>query len=146
MHELSVTQSILDIALAHAQGAGASRILKVNLVIGELSGLVGEYIQFYFDFVSKGTPAEGAELTFRRVPARFRCLDCGTEYEPNGADWTCPQCGALRPMAVGGRELLVESIEVEWGRGMPRPYTGRRERGAVGRLPVTGVVLAGPVP
>jgi hydrogenase nickel incorporation protein HypA/HybF len=113
MHELSVTQSILDIALAHAQGAGASRILKVNLVIGELSGLVGEYIQFYFDFVSKGTPAEGAELTFRRVPARFRCLDCGTEYEPNGADWTCTQCGALRPMAVGGRELLVESIEVE---------------------------------
>lgn len=113
MHELSVTQSILDIALAHAQGAGANRILKVNLVIGELSGLVGESIQFYFDFISKETPAEGAELTFRHVPAHFRCLDCGTEYEPNGTDWTCPQCGALRPIAVGGQELLVESIEVE---------------------------------
>lgn len=113
MHELSVTQSILDIALAHAREAGASRILKVNLVIGELSGLVGEYIQFYFDFVSKGTLAEGAELTFRHVPAQFRCLECGAEYEPDGDDWTCPVCGALRPIAVGGKELLVESIEVE---------------------------------
>ncbi len=113
MHELSVTQSILDIALAHAQGAGASRILKVNLVIGELSGLVGEYIQFYFDFISRGTPAEGAELTFRHVPARFRCLECGAEYEPAEDDWTCPECGALRPIAVGGKELLVESIDVE---------------------------------
>ncbi|MGQ9468064.1 MAG: hydrogenase maturation nickel metallochaperone HypA [Anaerolineae bacterium] len=113
MHELSVTQSILDIALTHAQGAGASRILQISLAVGELSGIVGESVQFYFDFLSKGTIAEGAELVFRHVPARFRCLDCGTEYEPNGTDWTCPQCGALQPIAVGGQELLVESIEVE---------------------------------
>ncbi len=113
MHELSVTQSILDVALAHAQRAGATRILRISLAVGELSGIVGESVQFYFDFLSKETMAEGAELVFRHVPARFRCLDCGAEYEPGGPDWTCPQCGALRPIAVGGRELLVESIEVE---------------------------------
>lgn len=113
MHELSVTQSILDIALAYAQQAGANRILRVNLVVGELSGLVGEYLQFYFDFLSKETLAAGAELTFRHVPARFRCLECGTEYEPGDTDWACPQCGALQPVVVGGKELLVESIEVE---------------------------------
>lgn len=113
MHELSVTQSVLEIALAHAQRAGASRILQISLAVGELSGIVGESVQFYFDFISKGTMAEGAELAFRHVPARFRCLDCGAEYESDGPDWTCPRCGALRPMAVGGRELLVESIEVE---------------------------------
>ncbi|MCX7681361.1 MAG: hydrogenase maturation nickel metallochaperone HypA [Anaerolineae bacterium] len=113
MHELSVTQSILDIALAHARQAGATRVLRINLVIGELSGLVGEYLQFYFDFLSRETLAEGAELTFQNVPARLRCLHCGTEYEPESADWTCPQCGALQPAIVGGRELLVESIEVE---------------------------------
>ncbi len=113
MHELSVTQSILDIALAHAKQAGANRILRIHLAVGELSGIVGESVQFYFDFLSRDTMAAGAELAFRHVPARFRCLNCGAEYEPDGADWTCPQCGLLQPIAVGGKELLVESIEVE---------------------------------
>ena len=113
MHELSITQSILDIALAHAQQARANRVLRVHLVVGELSGLVGEYIQFYFDFLSKETIAEGAELIFQHVPARFRCSNCGAEYVPGDTDWTCPECGALQPTVIGGRELLVESIEVE---------------------------------
>jgi hydrogenase nickel incorporation protein HypA/HybF len=113
LHELSVTQSVLDIALAHAQRAGASRIVRVHLAVGALSGIVDESVQFYFDFVSRDTLAEGAKLVFRKVPAQFRCQSCGAEYEPDGSDWTCPLCGELRPKAVGGRELLVESIEVE---------------------------------
>jgi len=113
MHELSVTQSILDIALAHAERAGARRVRRINLAVGALSGIVGESVQFYFDFVGRDTPAEGAELVFRHIPARFRCKACGGEYEPDGSDWTCPLCQELWPEAVGGRELLVESIEVE---------------------------------
>lgn len=119
MHELSVTQSILDIVLAHARQAGANRILRISLVVGDLSGIVGESVQFYFDFLSRDTLAEGAELVFQHVPARFRCQACGTQYEPQAQqepllrpDWSCPVCGALSPEAVGGRELLVESIEV----------------------------------
>ena len=113
MHELSVTQSVLDVALAHAEKVGASRILRIHLTVGDLSGIVSESVQFYFDFVSKDTPAEGAALIFRHVPAQFRCKECGATYEPEGSDWTCPLCDALRPEVVGGRELLVESIEVE---------------------------------
>ncbi|MBN1954976.1 MAG: hydrogenase maturation nickel metallochaperone HypA [Anaerolineae bacterium] len=113
MHELSVTQSVLEIVLTHAEQAGASRVQRVNIVIGELSGIVGESVQFYFDFVSKDTLAEGAELVFRRTPAQFRCQACGATYEPQGADWTCPLCHQLRPEAIGGQELLIESIEVE---------------------------------
>ncbi|HIE39100.1 MAG TPA: hydrogenase maturation nickel metallochaperone HypA [Anaerolineales bacterium] len=119
MHELSVTQSVLDIALVHAERAGANRILRIHLVVGELSGIVSESVQFYFDFVSRNTPAEGAELVFLHTPTRFRCRACGTVYEPGEGDeatprpdWGCPLCGELRPEVVGGRELLVESIEV----------------------------------
>ena len=50
MHELAVTQSILDIALRHAERVGAQRILSINLVIGELTGFVDDSIQFYFGF------------------------------------------------------------------------------------------------
>ena len=120
MHELSVTQAILQVVLDHAQKAGAGRIQRINLVVGELSGIVGDSVQFYFDFISRGTPAEGAELAFRREPARFRCQACGHEYEPAGLEgappglpWACPNCGEMRPEVIGGRELQVESIEVE---------------------------------
>ncbi len=113
MHELSVTQSVLEIALTHARQAGAERILRIDLAVGALSGIVGESVQFYFDFIARDTIAEGATLAFRHIPARFRCLACGASYEPEDSDWTCPLCGELRPEVIGGREFLVESIDVE---------------------------------
>jgi hydrogenase nickel incorporation protein HypA/HybF len=118
MHELGVTQSILQVVLEHAQKAGAGRVQRIHLVVGDLAGVVGESIQFYFDFISRETLAQGAELVLRRDPARFRCPACGHEYEGESAAspgllWACPQCGEMRPEVIGGRLLQVESIEVD---------------------------------
>ena len=52
--------------------AGAKRIRRINLVIGEISGIVDASVQFYFDFISKDSPAEGATLVMERKPARFQ--------------------------------------------------------------------------
>ena len=112
MHEMAVTQSVLDIAIKHAQQAGASRITQINLVIGEMSGIVDDSVQFYFDFLSKDTMADGARLVFDRRPAIYRCRDCETTFHPEGFNWTCPACGALAFEVVSGREFQVESIEV----------------------------------
>jgi hydrogenase nickel incorporation protein HypA/HybF len=113
MHEMAVTQSVLDIAVKHAQQAGASRITRINLVIGELSGVVDDSVQFYFDFLSRDTIAAGAELVFERHPAMYRCRECKTDFHPDGHDWTCPSCGELAFEVVAGREFRIESIEVE---------------------------------
>jgi hydrogenase nickel incorporation protein HypA/HybF len=114
MHELSVSQSVLDIAVRHAEKAGARRILAVHLVIGDLTGFVDDSIQFYFDFLSRETMAEGAELRFKRVPARVRCHACQSEYTPPDMRlWSCPECGALGGEVVGGREFSVASLEIE---------------------------------
>jgi hydrogenase nickel incorporation protein HypA/HybF len=114
MHELAVTQSILNIALRHAGQAGAQRILAINLVIGDLTGFVDDSIQFYFDFLSEDTLAQDARLNFERVPPRARCRECGAEYTPpNSRIWTCPECGALGGDVVAGSEFSVTSIEVE---------------------------------
>jgi hydrogenase nickel incorporation protein HypA/HybF len=114
MHELSVTQSILDIVLRHAEKAGARRVETINLVIGELTGFVDESIQFYWDFISKDTPAAGSVLRFERIPALARCHSCRAEYAPPDSRlWACPECGALGGDVVAGREFSVTSIEIE---------------------------------
>jgi hydrogenase nickel incorporation protein HypA/HybF len=114
MHELSVTQSILGIALRHAEKAGARRILAINLVVGELTGFVDDSIQFYFDFLSKETLAQGAQLNIERIAPCARCRACGAEYAPPDSRlWACPECEALGGEVVAGREFSVSSIEIE---------------------------------
>ncbi|MBE2234779.1 MAG: hydrogenase maturation nickel metallochaperone HypA [Anaerolinea sp.] len=113
MHELPVTQAILDTALHAAQQAGGQRILAIDLVIGELSGIVDDSVQFYFDILSQGTPAAGAALHFQRQPAQAVCAQCGHSYQaaPPLAPF-CPACGSQRVQVSGGREFFLESIEI----------------------------------
>jgi hydrogenase nickel incorporation protein HypA/HybF len=113
MHELSVTQSVLEIATRHAQKAGATRITGLNLVIGQLSSIVDDSVQFYWDIVSQGTLAEGAILNFRRIPVELSCLDCSEKYHPTEDDLACPACGSIRVKVLAGEEFFVESIEVQ---------------------------------
>lgn len=112
MHELGITQNLLKLALDHAEPAGARQITALYLVIGELSSVVDDSIQFYWDFVTKGTIAEGALLHFERIPAAFQCDECGTEF-PRSSEYTCPACGSSRVHVSRGEEFYLKSIEVE---------------------------------
>jgi len=113
MHELGVTESIVNIALAKAGEAQAKKVLKINLVFGELSGFVPDCIQFYFDTLSKDTVAQGAALHFETVPAELRCRNCSTVFRPQDTLWSCPKCGSQSVEVSRGRELYIESLEVE---------------------------------
>ncbi|HIE38842.1 MAG TPA: hydrogenase maturation nickel metallochaperone HypA [Anaerolineae bacterium] len=113
MHELPVTQSLLEIALRHAEEAGARRIVQLNVVIGELASIVDDSVQFYWDIISRGTIAEGAQLHFERMPGLLRCVACGHTFPLNGRDYDCPACGGSQVLPVGGDEFRLESIEVE---------------------------------
>jgi hydrogenase nickel incorporation protein HypA/HybF len=114
MHEMSVSQSILDIALRHAEKAGAGRIVAIDLVIGDLTGFVDESIQFYIDFLARETLAQGAQLRFERIVPRVRCHACGAEYAPPDSRlWTCPDCEAFGGEILAGKEFYVASIEIE---------------------------------
>jgi len=113
MHELSITQSMLEVALEQAEKAEAKEIKKINVVIGEMTGIVEQCVQFYFKFLGKGTIAEEAVLSFAKVPTAAQCRECGKDFEVEELVWTCPYCGGNDLEITAGKELFVESIEVE---------------------------------
>jgi hydrogenase nickel incorporation protein HypA/HybF len=113
MHELSVTQGMLDIAVEKAKENHAKRVSAINLVIGEMSSIVDDCVQFYFDLLSKDTIAASAKLNFKRIPMQVRCRQCGKEFIPEKAEWTCPGCSQWDAEVIAGQEFYIESIEVD---------------------------------
>lgn len=109
MHELSITQSILEIALRHA---GDRRVTDIHLVIGRLASIVDDSVQFYWDMISEGSHAEGARLHFKRLPAILRCDSCAEDFEMPAGDLCCPTCAGSAVQIVSGRQFSVEAIEV----------------------------------
>ena len=113
MHELAITQSMFDIVLKQAEQVHAKKVTEINLVIGEMTGVGSDSVQFYLDFLTKGTIAEGAAVFFTIVPAKAQCRNCNRIFELKEFDWTCPHCQDNIIDVISGKELFVESIEVD---------------------------------
>ena len=110
MHELSLTQNLLDIALQHA---GEKHIRHVNLSIGEFSDEREEAIRFYWADLARDTAAHEAQLHFQRVEAQMQCLACETIFHPTEEDSLCPACGSHRLKLLSGDDVRLESIDVD---------------------------------
>jgi hydrogenase nickel incorporation protein HypA/HybF len=115
MHELAVTKSILRLVLNTAQQKKAKRIQAIYLTVGEMRNLEQDWIQRYFDYISKDTIAEGAHIVVTKVPVVFGCRLCGKEFTANlheDKKLLCSYCGGFEYSLLSGRELLVEKMEV----------------------------------
>ncbi len=112
MHELALSQGIIDVVCRQAAADGASRVLRVRIAVGALSHVEPNAIEFCFDAVSRGTLADGARLEIDRPAGRAHCLACESVVDVAGYDSPCPACGAHRWVLVGGDELRVLELEV----------------------------------
>ena len=113
MHEQSIVESLLALALQNAEKAKAGKIIKINLVVGEYSGVLEEAVDFYFSFLSRNTIAAEAGITYMHVPAQLRCRNCDTIFTPEKNNFRCPKCNEQQVEIIAGRELYIDSLEVE---------------------------------
>jgi hydrogenase nickel incorporation protein HypA/HybF len=116
MHELPITEGILKIVLKHAEMNSVRKVIAIHLKVGKLSDLEDDWIQRYFDYLSKGTVAEGAKLKIERIPIRVQCNACSTSYEAEMArmgDLVCPACGEKGSTLLSGREYTIQEMEVQ---------------------------------
>ncbi|RKX69910.1 hydrogenase maturation nickel metallochaperone HypA [candidate division WOR-3 bacterium] len=113
MHELAITESILEIVLKEANRNRGKRVREIGIVLGRMSSFVPECIEYYFDFLSRGTIAEGAKLKFTLISPVIVCRHCDQEIEIEDPFMVCPICGNTDTKLISGRECYVEYIEVE---------------------------------
>ena len=113
MHEMSIAQSVLDIILQESQNHNVNRVLSVAVKVGELSAVETESFRFCFDFLTKGTLAEGASLEIERVQVTCHCQECGSNFTVQELIFACPACKSPKVEMLSGRELSVESFEAE---------------------------------
>jgi hydrogenase nickel incorporation protein HypA/HybF len=110
MHEMSITQGIIDICENHS---GDRRVLSIDVEIGELSSVVPEAVEFCFEACSQGTLLEGAKLNIIRIAGRGHCLGCGGDTPLSALFGACQHCGGYRVKVVAGEEMRVREIEVD---------------------------------
>lgn len=113
MHELGIMTGVLDAVQTSARQAGADRVLKVSLSVGEMTEAIEDALRFAFDVLIEGTMCEGAELEIAMVKPKSRCHECGAEYEHDRFHMLCPECGGFATELIAGRELQIDSIEVD---------------------------------
>lgn len=110
MHEFSLTQNLLDLALNQAD---SKQIVRVNLLIGPFSQEREESIRFYWKDLAKGSCGEGAELHFEHMPVEIKCLDCTGTFYLDEETSLCKFCVSERLQLLSGEDVRLESLELK---------------------------------
>lgn len=115
MHEMSLVRNVVEIVAEEAEAAGAVKVTKVHIVLGEGRDIVVDLFESLFQFLARGTVAENAEIVLHQKPYMVRCNACAHEFHLIPIDkrtWTCPNCGAYKNYKmISGMEFFINRIE-----------------------------------
>jgi len=116
MHELSIVTSIVESVTETLNSYPGARVLEVRLRVGALASVIPESLEFCYGIASEGTPLEGSRLVVNVLPVVMHCAACGLDVELKGVQsFRCPRCGEPSSDMRQGRELEIDSIEIDDG-------------------------------
>ncbi|MCI8341071.1 MAG: hydrogenase maturation nickel metallochaperone HypA [Eggerthellaceae bacterium] len=114
MHELGIMTGVMEAATTSAREAGATRLLKVTLSIGEMTEAIEDALLFAFEALRETDPfTSDAEIDIHMIRPKSRCLECGAQFEHDRFHMFCPECDSFATELICGRELQIDSIEVD---------------------------------
>ena len=113
MHELSIAHNVVEIVSKAVKTDDLSRVLKIQMKIGAMAGVVPESLEFSFRAITAGTSLANTQLSIEYIPFCIRCENCGVITEMESGIIECPQCGSISTQIISGQELLVTEIEIE---------------------------------
>ena len=128
MHELSIAASIVDAVTESAAAYPGARVKEVRLRVGALASVIEDSLQFCWGITIEGTPLEGSKLVVNILPVVTHCEACGEDGElASLQSFRCPHCGEPVSDLRQGRELEIDSIEID------EANTGIDEIGKIGQ-------------
>ena len=114
MHELGIMTGVMEAATTSAREAGATRLLKVTLSIGEMTEAIEDALLFAFEALRETDPfTSDAEIDIHMIRPKSRCLECGAQFEHDRFHMFCPECDSFATELLEGKELQIDSIEVD---------------------------------
>ena len=113
MHELSVCLSLLDQLQTIAAERGASRIARIEITIGPLSGVEADLLLNAWPLASAGTIAADAEFVIEHSGIVVRCTRCEAETPAQANRLVCGDCGDFRTRVIRGEEMLLQSMDLD---------------------------------
>jgi hydrogenase nickel incorporation protein HypA/HybF len=113
LHEMALTQGLVELIESEGLKQGFSRVRAVRLELGALGGVDAEAMRFCFEAVARGAIVEGARLEIRVIPGEGWCLDCAEAVEMYERFGACPQCGRHHVQVTAGDEMRLKELEVE---------------------------------
>jgi hydrogenase nickel incorporation protein HypA/HybF len=117
MHELSIISSVVDTVTESLAAYPGARVVEVRLRVGALASVVEDSLQFCYGIASEGTALEGSRLVVNVLPVVMHCEKCSDDVELAGVQsFRCPHCGEPCFDLRQGRELEIDSIEIEDGK------------------------------
>jgi hydrogenase nickel incorporation protein HypA/HybF len=121
MHELSIVTSVVDTVTESAAAYKDARVIEVRLRVGVLASVVEDSLQFCYGIATEGTVLEGSRLVINMLPVVMHCVPCGEDVELAGVQsFRCPNCGEPCFDLRQGRELEIDSIEIEEADGIEK--------------------------
>ena len=115
MHELTIARSLIEIIEQECLTYGQAKVIKIELRLGKLSGIMPDSLRFAFEVMSIGGITEGASLLIEEVPLRIKCNRCRKVSTLDAPFLICPYCKETDVEMIGGRELEIRGIEIEDG-------------------------------
>jgi len=113
MHELTLSQSIVDLVVECARKEDIHTVTRVVVEVGIAAGVEPDALRFCFEIVAADTLAQGAELAIETIALQARCRNCACEFAPARLVSSCPRCGSYAPLLLRGREFRVKSFDGE---------------------------------
>ena len=113
MHEMGIASQIVRIALEYLPADEEVRVRALKLRIGKLTAIVPGSLRFCLEIITRETRLAGAEVVIEEVPVRAVCQECGAAFEISEPPFWCSACHGVKLDILSGRELLIDSLEVE---------------------------------
>jgi hydrogenase nickel insertion protein HypA len=113
MHEYSVVQALLEQIEDIAEQNDASKVTKIIVKIGVMSGIEAHLLEIAFNTFKEKTICDGAEFVMNIQPLKIRCNSCQNENELEKIHYCCPECTSTDVEVIDGEDMFLMSLEME---------------------------------